>query len=31
VVDRVFPIEDAQDAHDYVRQNKNFGKVVLAM
>ena len=31
VVDRVFPIEDAQAAHKYVRQNLNFGKVVLEM
>ncbi len=31
VVDRIFPIEDAQDAHRYIRQNKNIGKVVLEM
>ena len=29
VVDSVFPITDAQAAHDYVRQNRNTGKVVL--
>jgi putative PIG3 family NAD(P)H quinone oxidoreductase len=31
VVDRIFPIEDAQDAHRHLRQNKNIGKVVLKM
>ncbi len=31
VVDRIFPIEDAQDAHRYLRQNKNIGKVILEM
>lgn len=29
VVDTVFPIVEAQAAHEYVRQNKNTGKVVL--
>ena len=29
IIDSVFKIEDADDAHDYVRQNKNTGKVVL--
>ena len=31
VIDRVFPIEEAQAAHSYVRQNLNIGKVVLEM
>jgi putative PIG3 family NAD(P)H quinone oxidoreductase len=31
VVDRVFPIEEAQAAHRHVRQNQNIGKVVLEM
>ena len=31
VIDRVFPIEEAQSAHRHVRQNKNIGKVVLEM
>lgn len=31
VIDSVFPIVDAQSAHDYVRQNKNIGKVVLTI
>ena len=29
VVDRIFPIRRANDAHDYVRQNRNTGKVIL--
>jgi putative PIG3 family NAD(P)H quinone oxidoreductase len=29
VVDRRFPIEQAQAAHDYVRANRNIGKVIL--
>jgi putative PIG3 family NAD(P)H quinone oxidoreductase len=29
VIDRVFPIEAAQAAHEYVRQNQNIGKVIL--
>jgi putative PIG3 family NAD(P)H quinone oxidoreductase len=29
VIDTVFPIQRAQDAHEYVRQNRNTGKVVL--
>ena len=29
VIDRVFPIEDAQAAHGLVRQNINIGKVIL--
>jgi NADPH:quinone reductase-like Zn-dependent oxidoreductase len=31
VIDRVFPIEEAQAAHELVRQNLNTGKVVLEM
>ena len=31
VIDTVFPIEEAQAAHRYVRRNKNIGKVVLEM
>lgn len=29
IVDRVFPIQEAQAAHDYVAQDENIGKVVL--
>jgi putative PIG3 family NAD(P)H quinone oxidoreductase len=29
VIDTIFPIQKAQGAHDYVRQNRNTGKVVL--
>ena len=29
VVDKVFPIEEAQAAHTYVKNNRNFGKVIL--
>jgi len=29
VIDTVFPIEEARAAHDYVKQNKNTGKVIL--
>ena len=29
VIDRVFPLAEAEQAHEYVLQNKNFGKVVL--
>jgi NADPH:quinone reductase-like Zn-dependent oxidoreductase len=28
-VDRVFPFEDASEAHQYIHDRKNFGKVVL--
>jgi len=31
VIDRVFPIKEAQAAHGHVRQNLNTGKVVLEM
>lgn len=30
VVDRVMPMADVQDAHRYMAENRNFGKVVLA-
>ena len=29
VIDKIFPIKEAQAAHAYVRQNRNIGKVVL--
>lgn len=29
VIDTIFPIQSAQDAHEYVRQNRNTGKVVI--
>ena len=29
VIDTVFPIEEAQAAHAYVRENRNTGKVIL--
>lgn len=31
VIDAVFPIEQAQAAHEYVRANHNIGKVILEM
>ena len=31
IIDRVFSIEQAQEAHAYVRQNENIGKVILAV
>lgn len=31
IIDCVFPIEEAAAAHAYVRQNKNLGKVILAV
>jgi putative PIG3 family NAD(P)H quinone oxidoreductase len=31
VIDRVFPIAEAQAAHEYVLQNKNIGKVILTI
>jgi putative PIG3 family NAD(P)H quinone oxidoreductase len=31
VIDTVFPIEASQAAHEYVRQNRNIGKVVLTI
>ncbi len=29
VLDRVFPLEAAAEAHEYLEANENFGKVVL--
>jgi putative PIG3 family NAD(P)H quinone oxidoreductase len=29
VIDSIFPITEAQAAHEYVRQNRNIGKVIL--
>ena len=29
VIDTVFPVDEAQAAHAYVRENRNFGKVIL--
>jgi putative PIG3 family NAD(P)H quinone oxidoreductase len=31
IIDTVFPIADAQSAHDYVRANRNIGKVILTV
>ena len=31
VIDTIFPIEEAQAAHEYVRANRNIGKVILAI
>ena len=31
VIDRVFPIAKAQAAHDYVKENRNIGKVILEL
>ncbi len=31
IIDTQFPIENAQQAHEYVRQNKNIGKVILTV
>ena len=31
VIDRVYPIQEAQAAHGWVRQNQNIGKVILEM
>ncbi len=31
VIDSQFPVEQAQQAHDYVAQNRNIGKVVLTV
>lgn len=30
VIDSLFPIEEVAKAHEYMEQNKNFGKIVLA-
>jgi NADPH2:quinone reductase len=29
IIDRVFPITEAEAAHAYVRDNRNIGKVIL--
>ena len=29
IIDNIFPIQKANDAHEYVMQNKNIGKVIL--
>ena len=29
IIDSTFPIEEAQAAHQYVRENRNVGKVIL--
>lgn len=29
IIDAVFPLADAAEAHEYVRQNRNIGKVIL--
>jgi hypothetical protein len=31
VIDRVLPLERAQEAHDVVERSEHFGKVVLAL
>jgi putative PIG3 family NAD(P)H quinone oxidoreductase len=31
IIDTVFPIEQAQEAHEYVAQNRNIGKVILTV
>lgn len=31
IVDTTFPLKEAQKAHDYVRQNRNTGKVILTL
>ena len=31
IIDTQFPIEQAQEAHQYVAQNKNVGKVILTV
>ncbi|HZD10666.1 MAG TPA: NAD(P)H-quinone oxidoreductase [Candidatus Binatia bacterium] len=31
VIDRVFPLPSAAAAHEYVRQNRNIGKVILSL
>lgn len=31
VIDTVIPLKNAQKAHEYVRQNKNIGKVILSL
>lgn len=29
IIDSVFPLEEAEEAHEYVRQDRNLGKVIL--
>ena len=29
VIDRVFPLRDAADAHRYMEADRNFGKIIL--
>ena len=31
IIDKMFPIQEAQQAHQYVEQNKNIGKVILTI
>jgi len=31
VIDCVFSLEDAADAHEYMEHNRNFGKILLAV
>jgi NADPH:quinone reductase-like Zn-dependent oxidoreductase len=31
IIDTTFPLREAQAAHEYVRQNRNIGKVVLTL
>jgi len=31
VVDKVFPLEKAREAHEYLARGEHFGKVVLSM
>ena len=31
VVDRIFPLERAREAHEYLDRGEQFGKVVLAI
>ncbi len=30
IIDRVFPIQSAEEAHQYMKENRHFGKIVLA-
>jgi NADPH:quinone reductase-like Zn-dependent oxidoreductase len=31
VVDRVFPLEDVRQAHEYLEKSQMFGKVVMSL
>ena len=31
VIDRVFPLAQAADAHRYMEENRNFGKITLSL